>query len=37
LLKDKTKGILSKDEQALLDSALFNLRMQYVKAMEGKK
>jgi hypothetical protein len=37
LLKDKTKGNLSPDEQALLDSALFNLRMQYVRAMEGKK
>jgi hypothetical protein len=37
LLKDKTKGNLSQDEQALLDSALFNLRMQYVRAMEGKK
>jgi len=37
LLKDKTTGNLSQDEQALLDSALFNLRMQYVRAMEGKK
>ena len=37
LLKDKTKGNLNQDEQALLDSALSNLRMQYVRAMEGKK
>ncbi len=37
LLKDKTKGNLSPDEQALLDTALFNLRMQYVKALKGKK
>ncbi len=37
LLKDKTKGNLSPDEQALLDTALFNLRMQYVRAIEGKK
>jgi hypothetical protein len=37
LLKDKTTGNLSQDEQALLDSALFNLRMLYIRAMEGKK
>lgn len=37
LLKDKTKGNLSQDEQELLDSVLSNLRMQYVRAMEGKK
>jgi hypothetical protein len=37
LLNDKTKGNLSQDEQALLDSTLFNLRMQYVKAKESKK
>ncbi|HUI68093.1 MAG TPA: DUF1844 domain-containing protein [Nitrospirota bacterium] len=37
LLKDKTKGNLSQDEQALLDSALFNLRMQYIEAIDGKK
>lgn len=37
LLKDKTKGNLSQDEQVLLDSVLSNLRMQYVRAMEGKK
>lgn len=37
LLKDKTNGNLSQDEQVLLDSVLSNLRMQYVSAMEGKK
>jgi hypothetical protein len=37
MLKDKTKGNLTEDEQGLLDSVLFNLRMQYVRAAEGKK
>jgi hypothetical protein len=37
MLKGKTKGNLTEDEQLLLDSALFNLRMQYVRAAEGKK
>jgi hypothetical protein len=37
LLKDKTQGNLSQDEQTLLDSALSNLRMQYVRAIDGKK
>ena len=37
MLKEKTKGNLSKEEEPLLDSALFNLRMQYVRAAEGKK
>lgn len=37
MLKDKTKGNLTEDEQELLDSALFNLRMLYVRAAEGKK
>jgi hypothetical protein len=36
LLKDKTKGNLTEDEQGLLDSILFNLRMQYVRTAEGK-
>lgn len=36
-LKEKTKNNLTTDEQALLDSALFNLRMLYVKAVETKK
>ncbi len=37
MLKEKTKGNLTQEEQALLDNVLFNLRMQYVKVMEGKK
>ncbi len=37
VLKEKTKGNLTQEEQALLDNVLFNLRMQYVKVMEGKK
>jgi len=37
MLKEKTKGNLTPEEQAMLDSVLFNLRMQYVKAMEGEK
>jgi hypothetical protein len=35
MLKEKTKGNLSKDEDELLDSILFNLRMKYVE--EAKK
>ena len=37
MLKDKTKGNLTDDEQGLLDSVLFNLRMQYVRTSEGEK
>lgn len=37
MLKEKTKGNLTPEEQSLLDGVLFNLRMQYVKVMEGKK
>lgn len=37
IMKEKTKGNLTKDEEMLLESALYNLRMQYVRAMEGKK
>jgi hypothetical protein len=37
IMKEKTKGNLTKDEETLLESALYNLRMQYVRAMEGKK
>jgi hypothetical protein len=37
MLKDKTKGNLTEDEQGLLDSALFNLRMQYVRSAGSKK
>ncbi len=35
LIKDKTKGNLSKDEQKLLDNFLFDLRMRYVDATKG--
>jgi hypothetical protein len=35
MLQEKTKGNLSKDEEELLDSILFNLRMKYVE--EAKK
>lgn len=31
MLKDKTHGNLTQDEQALIDSALYDLRMRYVK------
>ena len=37
ILKEKTKGNLSAEEQGLLDNMLFSLRMQYVSAVEGKK
>ncbi len=36
MLKEKTKGNVSEQEQVMLDNALFNLRMQYVKAVEEK-
>ena len=32
MLKEKTRGNLTKDEEALIDSALYDLRMRYVKA-----
>jgi hypothetical protein len=34
MLKDKTKGNLSKDEDALLEQVLFNIRMHYVRTIE---
>lgn len=37
LLRDKTKGNLSKDEQELIDTVLTNLRMLYVRTAEGKR
>ena len=37
MLKEKTKGNLSNEEQALIESVLYNLRMHYIRAMEGKK
>lgn len=30
MIKDKTKGNLSDDEQAMIDSLLYDLRMRYV-------
>ncbi len=35
MLKEKTQGNLSKDEQALIDNILFELRMKYVKKAAG--
>ncbi len=32
MLQEKTKGNLTKEEQALVESALYDLRMRYVKA-----
>jgi hypothetical protein len=32
ILKDKTRGNLTKEEEALIDSALYDLKMKYVKA-----
>ena len=32
MLQEKTKGNLTKEEEALVDSALYDLRMRYVKA-----
>ena len=37
MLKEKTKGNLSSEEQALIDSILYNLRMHYIRILEGKK
>ena len=34
LLKEKTKGNLTHDEEAFLDAALYDLRMLFVKAGE---
>ncbi len=34
MLKEKTKGNLTSDEEKFLDSVLFDLRMKYVKAVE---
>ncbi len=36
MLKDKTRGNLSTEEEKLLDNFLFELRMRYVKEMEKK-
>jgi hypothetical protein len=37
ILKDKTKGNLSKEEDTLLEQVLFNLRMHYVRVVESNK
>lgn len=37
MLKDKTRGNLSKEEEALLEQVLFNLRMHYVRVVETNK
>ena len=37
IVKEKTKNNLSKEEELLLDSALFNLRMHYIRAADGEK
>jgi len=37
MLREKTTGNLSNEEQALIDSILYNLRMHYIRALEGKK
>jgi len=37
MLKEKTKGNLSDDEQTLIESILYNLRMHYIRVLEGKK
>jgi hypothetical protein len=34
MLREKTSGNLAKEEEALIDSALYDLRMRYVKASE---
>lgn len=35
LLEEKTKGNLSSDEQQMLESLLFDLRLRYVEALKG--
>jgi hypothetical protein len=37
LLKEKTKGNLTEAESSLLDQVMYNLRIHYVRAMEGQK
>jgi hypothetical protein len=37
ILKEKTKGNLSKDEDTLLEQVLFNLRMHYIRTIEEQK
>lgn len=37
MLMEKTKGNLAESESALLERVLFNLRMHYVRTVEGQK
>ncbi len=37
MLREKTKGNLTKEEENLLNSILYELRILYVKASEGKE
>jgi hypothetical protein len=37
MLKEKAKGNLSNEEQTLIESVLYNLRMHYIRAMDVKK
>ncbi len=37
MLKEKTKGNLTDSESTLMDQVLFNLRIHYVRAVEGQK
>jgi len=37
ILQEKTKGNLTEAESTLLDQVLYNLRIHYVRAMEGQK
>ena len=37
MLKDKTQGNLDEQEEGLLDSVLFDLRMRYVEASDAAK
>jgi hypothetical protein len=37
ILQEKTKGNLTESESALLEQVLFNLRIHYVRTVEGQK
>jgi len=37
LLQEKTKGNLTDEESSLLEQVLYNLRIHYVRAVEGQK
>ncbi len=37
MLKEKTKGNLTRDEETLLEQVLYNLRMHFVRVSEGQK